>query len=176
MREKWKVIYKICNYSVIDNNVIWLQYRILYGILGTREYLNKLKISRTSICVLCNQHDEDIDHLLYKCKEVKQLWNNVQQWIKNKLAINLEFTTLMKTLGYLETDNNFWPINLILMSTRKYIFWCSKNAKKPNMFYLQKEIKKIYYEQRILSILNCKPETFNKRWFFWKNIFNEIET
>ena len=71
MREKWKSIYKICNYSVIDINVNWLQYRILYGILGTKEYLNtsKLKISRTSICVLCNQHDEDIDHLLYKCKK-----------------------------------------------------------------------------------------------------------
>ena len=71
-----------------------------------------------------------------------QLWVNIQEWINNKLGINLILTNLMKLHGYLINDQKFWPLNLILMITRKYIFWCAKNNYKLNIFFLQKEIKK----------------------------------
>ena len=43
IEERWKLIYKICFYSVRDNNITWFQYRILNGILGTKSYLKKTK-------------------------------------------------------------------------------------------------------------------------------------
>ena len=57
-------------------------------------------------------YDENLEHLFYECSEVTQLWNNVQQWINNKLRVNLVLTNLMKLHGYLINDNKFWPLNL----------------------------------------------------------------
>ena len=72
---------------------------------------------------------EEIWNIYYaNCREVTQLWNNIQQWVNNKLGINLVLTNLMKLHGYIITDQNFWPLNLILMITRKYIFWCTKKT------------------------------------------------
>ena len=58
-----------------------------------------------------------------------QLWDNIQQWTNNnKLGINLVLINLIKIHGYLINDQNFWPLNLILMITRKYIFWSAKKT------------------------------------------------
>ena len=53
---------------------------------------------------------------------------NVRQWTSNKLGFNLIITNLMKILGYLSNDLNFWPLNLILVVTRRHVFWYLKMA------------------------------------------------
>ena len=116
-----------------------------------------------------------MEHLFYKCREVTQLWDNVQQWINNKLGVNLVLTNLMKLHGYLLNDQNFWPSNLILMITLKYIFWCAKNNYKLNIFFLQKEIKKVYLEQETLSLIISQSTQFKRRWNIWKHVFDGID-
>ena len=156
--EKWKTIYKICFNSVIDNNSIWFQYRIINKILGTKEYLTKLKIKTDSTCSFCAQYGEDIEHLFFKCQEVMELWNNIQQWLSNKIGENIILTDLMKLMGYVKKDNKFWPLNLILLCTRNYIFWASRKGYKLNIYLLQKEIKKVYLEQETLSLMNSQND------------------
>ena len=175
-KEIWTLIYRICFYSINDNQMIWFQYRILYKILGTRYYLKKLKIEMNSQCSFCHQYEEDLEHLFCNCDKVTQLWDNLMQWINNKIGLNFKLTNLTKLMGYLANDQHFWPFNLILMTTRKYIFWCSKNGFPLNIYFLQKEVKKTYLEQETLSRLNSRYDQFNKRWTLWKNIFVEIET
>ena len=43
--EIWQNIFKACIKSVIDNDLVWFQYKILFNILDTNEYLYKIKIS-----------------------------------------------------------------------------------------------------------------------------------
>ena len=175
MNETWKLIYKICFFAILDNNIIWFQYRLLNKILGTKEYLKKTKISTNSTCSLCQLHDESITHLFSECYITNVLWENVQHWINNKLSIHLNITKAMKILGYLIYDENFWPLNFVLLTTRKYIFHCSKNSGNINIYFLQREAKKIYLEQEALSRVKLKPDIFQRKWQIWKNIFNEIE-
>ena len=85
IKERWKQIYKICFYSVCDNSVIWFQYRILNDILGSKDYLKKLKIDMNNACSFCGRYAENLEHLFCKCREVTQLWDNIQQWINDKL-------------------------------------------------------------------------------------------
>ena len=119
-------------------------------------------------------YGEDLHHLFQKCKEVTNLWENVQHWIQRKIGITLRLTPLMKMLGYIVKDENFWPLNLVLISTRKYIFWCSRKGLKLNIFFLQQEVYSIYLEQENLSLLNSRQAQFKKRWDFWKNLFTDI--
>ena len=169
--EKWNCIYKICFNAIIDNNIIWLQYRIINKILGTNEYLTKLKLQTDSTCSFCTMPEENIEHLFYGCREVAQLWDNIQQWLSNTINENIVFTDLMKLIGYIKKDNKFWPLNLLLLTMRNYIFWCSRKRYKLNIYHLQKEIKRVYLEQETLSLMNSQNDTFKKRWIVWKSIF-----
>ena len=102
-------------------------------------------------------HDENLEHLFCKCREVMQLWDNIQQWVNTKLGINLVLTNLMKLHGYIITDQNFWPLNLILMITRKYIFWCAKKDYKLNIFPSKRKLK------NLRGTRNIKPDKFSIR-------------
>ena len=81
-KDHWKVLYKICFQSLSDNSSVWFQYHILYMILGTNEYLNKLKISDSNLCSLCGNQSESIRYLFSYCIESNELWINVKNWIK----------------------------------------------------------------------------------------------
>ena len=59
----WKKIYKICFKSLNDNNIIWLQYKILQRILGTKQQLFKMNLSNSEYCRICNSSPETLVHL-----------------------------------------------------------------------------------------------------------------
>ena len=136
-----------------DHEYVWFQYRILFKILGTNEYLKKLKISQTNECRLCKQAPETIIHLFTKCSKSNQLWENLVCWIKDKLGFHLILSDTCKILGYMHMDINFWQINFILLVTRKYIYVCSKKGYSINIFHLQKDVKKVFKEQSLLHSL-----------------------
>ena len=135
-KDIWNTIYRICFKTIADNNIKWFQYRILLNILCTKQYLYKIKIYPSEMCSFCTQYSESIQHLFSVCVIVSQLWYNVQDWIRNKLGINITISISMKILGYLFHDVNFWPLNFVLLITRKYIFQCSKNGYPLNIFTL----------------------------------------
>ena len=157
----WCSIYKICFKTIADNNIIWFQYKILFNILSTKKYLHKLGITSSPYCSFCKQHPESTLHLLSECDAVITLWNNVCNWIHQKIGIDFNFSKSMKILGYLVKDSNFWPVNFILLLTRRYIFWCSRKGYALNIFSLQLEVKQIYLEQQMLQNINQRGNYFD---------------
>ena len=107
----WKQVEKICFYAINDNEYIWFQYRILYRILGINVLLVKLENAENDTCRLCHCHVESLTHLFSECTVTNALWNNVVSWIETKISIKLHLDKISKTLGYLEQDNFFWPLN-----------------------------------------------------------------
>ena len=140
-------------------------------ILGTNEYLNKLKISDSNLCGLCGNQSESIMHLFSDCIESNELWINVKNWIKNSISYVLDLNRITKILGYITYDENFWPLNFLLLIVRNYIFTCSRHKRHLNIYNLQMIVKDKYLEQESLSKLNSQHEKFEKRWTVWKNIF-----
>ena len=88
---------------------MWFQYRILFKILVTKDYLKKVKLFTDSVCGLCSQTNETIEHLFCRCTKSLELWENVKQWISRKLSITFDFNESTMILGYLSTDNKVWP-------------------------------------------------------------------
>ena len=142
--EIWQNIFKACIKSVIDNDLVWFQYKILFNILDTNEYLYKIKISNSNLCRLCGECPETILHLFAQCKEVQDLWQNLNSWIRNKLSIHIDFLDSRKILGYEDYDTHFWP---------------------------QKRLESKFKEQKTLAIINQTEIRFNKRWEVWQNLF-----
>ena len=78
----------------------------------------------------------------------------------------------MIILGSLQRDNNYWPINFIILATKSYIFWCAKNNYALNIYFLQKELTRIFNEQKLLAKLNLIETKFMRSWQLWVEIFN----
>ena len=78
----------------------------------------KLNIVNSPNCGLCNLHQETLTHLFYECRTVNTLWNKLSVWITEKLRITVDFNTEMVILGYLERDENYIPLNSIILITK----------------------------------------------------------
>ena len=162
--QTWSNTFKICFHTITDNYIIWLQYRLLHRIIGCKYLLHKMKITDNDICDTCNNNSQTLIHLFTECDSIKQLWIDLQQWIKNKTNINVEFTPIIIILGYMNDDNFKIPLNTIILVTKSYIFWCSKNKKVPTIFLLQNRIIEVYNTQYMLARLNNKDSQLTKQW------------
>ena len=106
--------------------------------------------------------------------KVEELWKNICSWVKSKLSLKIDLNNATKILGHFKLDEHFWALNFVLIVTRKYIFTCSKTKKSLNIYPLQKLVKDKYHEQEALSRINSKEHIFEKKWLFWKFIFDNI--
>ena len=153
---------------------MWFQYRILRRILGTNGLLCKPKMSQSHLSRLCGEHPKNIIHLFSNCSKSVDLWENVKVLIQSKIGYTLKLDNKVKILGESHFDENFWPLNFILICTRYYIFTCTRKNLHLNIYLLQKIIKTKYQEQDMLSKVNNHNSKFYKRWSVWKSIFVNI--
>ena len=169
-KQEWDMVYKACFNVVSDNSVKWFQYRILNNILGTNDQLLKMKLSTNNICRLCNNQIETVQHLMSECSKSGELWSDITVWIKNKMGIDLQLSKEKKVLGYLHLDHHFFPLNFILVHSRKYIFWCAYHNFNLNFFMLQKILKGCFLEEENLAKTNSRIGKFNRIWGAWNQL------
>ena len=46
----WAKVFKACFKSVVDNQIVWFQYKIIHDILDTKLYLYKVKLITDNMC------------------------------------------------------------------------------------------------------------------------------
>ena len=138
---EWVQIYKICFKTLKDNYLVYLQYKIINQILGTRSLLFKMSITNDKHCSFCKEKAETISHLFFDCNQVALMWQVLYDWIYNKTSNRIIPEKKSILLGYTEPYPTPIPINTINMITKSYIFHCSKNNTKLNIYHLQTRIK-----------------------------------
>ena len=142
----WQNIFKNCFRFSCDASLTWLQYRILYRIIGVRKYLS----------VIC------IEHLFFHCSQTNQLWCSIMNWIKLKMGITHVFNIREVLFGYKYSNSNYEPMNLLILSAKNYIFHCTLNYRKLNFYAFQQFFKDKYLDQLTLSKLKATEQIFTK--------------
>lgn len=167
----WSRIFKACFKSVEDPYLKWFQYRIIHKVLGTRYLLGQMGIANSVNCYFCKNSAETISHLFDECPLVSNLWADFQNWIYDKIHYRLFLNSEIKILGYIGYGKDFLPINCLLVSTRNYIFSCSRNQTIPIIRNLIEKCKDIFVEQEYVAKTMGKIECFRACWAFWSPIF-----
>ena len=103
-----------------------------------------------------------------------QLWEELNHWLDLVLNKHLVLAPLEILLGHLNNDNNFLPVNSLILVTKYYIFICAVNAKIPNFKELCTKLKTCYDEQLLLSTNISKEEEFKKNWLGFKKLFEPV--
>ena len=105
--------------------------------------------------------------LFCNCEKVEELWQSITQWFRNKTGINVRFETLVILLVYQKLDSIYWPLNFVILLTKRYIFTCTHQKIPLNIYSLQNEIKRIFSEQKLLFNVNLNETTICQRWASW---------
>ena len=117
----WGSIFNVTYRSVNNNLLVWFQLKLLYRILGTKEYLNKINIVHSSDCNHCQQK-ETILHMFVECDRVIFFWSEIEKLIFETTRMKIHFSKFDILFGYLNTDINRLPLNVLLLISKKYIF------------------------------------------------------
>ena len=51
-----------------------------------------------------------------------------------KVGVHLNFPNGLKFLGYRKMDSNFWPINFLILMTKRYIYKCAYKELIKNLY------------------------------------------
>ena len=82
--KEWQNIHLICFKTILDNHIIWLQYRIIHSILGTKVLLQKMKKSENNHCRLCKNMPKTLIHIVTKCAYSIEIWVLLRNWIQKE--------------------------------------------------------------------------------------------
>ena len=85
--------------------------------------------------------------------------------------MNLLLTDPTIILGYTIMDQNFIPLNTILLVAKSYILRCLNRSIPLNILQLQHRIQTTYYDQRTISVINGREQKFIRYWQHWVRLF-----
>ena len=163
-KRHWDMIHKICFKTLKRNDFIWFQFRIIHRILGTRAYLNQIHISNNSTCVFCEISAETICHTFTSCPVVMQFWNNVKLWLQQFFNMYLDLNPKIIIFGLFEKEVYFFPKNVIIIVSKRYIFTCSRNSKLLDLFGFQNFLRSENIDQEYIANTNNQFEQFLATW------------
>ena len=155
----------------MDNDLIWLQFRVLYRILGTNDLLLKISKHDDGKCSFCHNQLETITHLFVECQIVKQFWSQLKDKLKLVLQIGLNLNPTCIILGSEKGQQKNTANNLIYLVAKKYIF---KTSRKKGFLSVDDFcfcLQKIYQEQEFIAKLDFKQEQFRKTWGIFNSLF-----
>ena len=167
----WKPIYSNLFQITNDSMIQWFQYRLQNRILPLNSYLKTIGSRQCNKCNLCNNEIETIEHLFWECRECKNVWQDLQQWIFNKTNIICEFSLQVILFGKINNNIKTFPINYIILYSKYFIYISSRRCNKINSTALYKYLSQRYNIEKTLSNKNLQIDKFNKLWEGWQLLF-----
>ena len=80
----WKEIYSLPYQVALDTKSREFQYKLLHRYLATNDFLNKIGISSSPRCSLCDGADESHEHLFVSCQITQSFLAEVIKWCSNR--------------------------------------------------------------------------------------------
>ena len=165
-KREWSSIFNVTYQSANNNLLVWFQLKLLYRILGTREYLNKINIVNSSDCTHCHEK-ETIVHMFVECDRVKVFWREIEKLIYETNGLKIHFSKFDILFGYQNLDRNRVPLNVFLLISKKYIYDINRNNGILNLVALKHKFQQTYFDEYYLPMLKDKQDFFTKLWEKW---------
>jgi len=126
----WLQYFMIPHASGVSNKVKEAQYKILHSYVATNMLLYKMKVNPSSRCNFCFLYRQDLNHLIFECMVVKNVWFKIKGWLLEVFDIHVDFSLKDVLLGSLK-ESQF--VNKIILHGKYYILKCKYQDKTPNI-------------------------------------------
>jgi hypothetical protein len=141
------------------------QYKIIHRILAVGSNLKKWKIKDSDKCSDCNNIDT-IEHFIYECPNVIQLWTSIQIWWKSIFQFTIEISCLEIIFGLPNenNDNDIHIYNFVILYAKNYIYVNKKKSKNLNLYEFLLQLKQELKLKKNMAKYQHKTEKFNLKW------------
>ena len=165
-----KNVFRQILYDVQDNCLIWLQYRLIHRILGTKDILCKMSIVDSNTCRICKCEPETLMYLFVYCTHIVNLWKSMELRMHSSTNKRITFSQKEIIISKIK-DNNYYSINMITVVTKSYIFSSAAHESKPNINCLKNKFQKQYEDQHHINIEVNKADKFTHQWRPYRSLF-----
>ncbi len=146
-----------------------LHYKILHRAITTRAKLFQYRKIESPVCPFCNDHEDVLEHSLYKCDLAKHTWSNFQRWL-DKYNIPFQIKVVNLIMGVKE-QIPFGPLlNTIILLIKRILVSPTESRRALSLNEIDNIVKDQLRMERIQinSIAkkhkNLRILKFNKRW------------
>ena len=161
---EWSEIYRNPFDILVDNKIIDMQFKILHRIIGTNSLLYKMKKETSPNCCFCNMYPESIEHLFFKCMNVKNFWFNLFDIVNRKVDSNT-VPTCKSVILCMDTDDQLLKniLNIICLYGKMYIYSCKLQSVTLNVNNFE-----MYIVRKLSHICQSKIKL--------KNVYNFVKS
>ena len=152
-----------------NNELKWLQYRIIRNSLQTNYITSHFIPGITPFCQFCDQAEEKLSHLFWHCSVVKELIYSAYDYVQ-RLGLNLDLT--MKEFLFGDASVTFdHPKNYLALLTKRFIWQTKfKTNNTLNLNGLKNFWKVAIVELKNLYELKEKESLFNE----WVILYHDL--
>ena len=99
-----------------------------------------MEIKDSNKCPLCYTEMEDMKHAFLECNKVKNLWKDLENWIKDKTQKTVKLSHIDKIFGRQNAEE---LIDKIIICTKVVVFNNRKNGKIHHI----EDVKRLLFRQ-----------------------------
>ena len=152
-----------------DNRIKWMQYQIVRNFQFTNYRVHKFKPHVSPLCSYCNEAEERISHLYYRCQVVLNFWKAVKLYLSD-----LGYSISLSEHSILFGDKKETPhsmLNIIILWVKHYIWTTKFKNTHPSLNNF-----KIVFRKRLqdLKELCDTYEEFKHNFSRWNVIYNSL--
>ena len=126
-------------------------------------FLNKIGISSSPRCSLCDGADESLEHLFVSCLITQSFWAEVIKWCSNRGVVINHLSAKDILFGIkVHKDNLF--INHILLVGKQYIYNCRCTKTNPCLRVFLARLNNVYQLETIIAKSKNKMAFHLSKW------------
>ena len=114
----WNFIFTTPFVVARDAKIQYFQFRYLHRIIGTNDFLFRIKIKDSPLCSFCKVENETLEHLFWFCPNVRRFWEEIcTACLREKINLNEKSVHS----GYTEKKKSI--INFFIFYAKYFIFF-----------------------------------------------------
>ena len=168
---RWRKVFRMPFVVTNNTKLQWLQYRINHRILATNNFLFKIKITDSPLCVFCKTENESIEHILWDCEVTQNCLHDIEYWFLS-IGISLPMTKSNFIFGDVSKLRKGDPYNLIFLYIKQYIYNCKCFGNVPSLPPMKEKLKYMYHLEKIIAVKNKRLTEFDKEWNIYKDLLS----
>ena len=155
--------------ATIESYTRSFQYLIINNALFLNKRLYRAGLVESAACTFCEQHEESPIHFFCECHTTKQLWKNLQRFLRPSLSLP-ELNLKNALLGYVSSVNiperrqTVTLINHIILIFKRSLYEMRSSRPCPSVFYVINRIKQIKEIEYKIAQVNDKLGFHLEKW------------
>ena len=165
---EWEKIMLVPWECTVESKLRSFQYHIINRSLVTNKSLYQWNLTESELCQFCNSNIETIEHMLFECIHVKQLWSEIFKKLDQYLTFEQLVNNHKAIICGVNCTVNYKIMNHVLLIVKKYIY-NSRCLNRPlNVNGAIKMISQCYEIEYQLACQKASPILLGKFMDKWK--------